>query len=213
MDREPPAVSSGAAWPLHPVPSYRATPAAGPARRCVRPPDVSPDSGMPTGSLRVACGLLRASIIRRSRPWGGAVKIRVWLVTRERSAWIAAAEIVAMFVLLTLAVESALVQLLGFGLLAHVGYTAVTGLPMGQVPGRPPGGHPRRNLDLRAQVVGFLREVRRVDEYAQRARVSGLPADQVEASLRAGEQRLLAAAVKVARVTRRPSAHPPSAKA
>ena len=141
------------------------------------------------------------------------MKIRVWLVTRERSAWIAAAEIVALAVLISRTADSALVQLLGLGLLAHVGYTAITGLPMGQVPGRPQGGQARRNLDLRAQVVAFLREVRRVDEYAQRAHVAGLPADQVEASLRAGEQRLMAAAAKVARVTRRPSLHPPTLEA
>ena len=141
------------------------------------------------------------------------MKIRVWLLTRERSTWIAATEIVALAVLLTLAVESALAQLVGFALLAHLGYMAMTGLPMGRVPGRPASGQPRRNLDLRAQVVAFLREVRRVDEYAQRAQVSGLPADQVEASLRVGEQRLMAAAAKVARVTRRTTIDPPTLEA
>ena len=141
------------------------------------------------------------------------MKIRIWLVTRERSTWIAAGELAVIAVLFALSVESALVQLFGFGLLAHLGYMAMTGLPMGQVPGRPAGGQPRRNLDLRAQVVAFLREVRRVDEYAQRAKISGLPPDQVEASLRVGEQRLMAAAAKVARVTRRPAMQPPSLEA
>jgi hypothetical protein len=138
------------------------------------------------------------------------MNIRIWLVTRERSAWVAAAEVLALAVLLTLTTGSALVQLLGLGLLAHLGYTAMTGLPMGRVPGRPPGRQPRRNLDLRAQVGVFLHEVRRVDEFAQRAQVGRLPAGQVEAGLRAGEQRLLAAAAKVAQVTRRRIVAPPS---
>lgn len=134
------------------------------------------------------------------------MKITVWLATRDRWTWIALAEVLALAVLLTLAVESQLARLFGFALIAHLGYTAMTGLPMGSVPGRPAGRQARRNLDLRTQVVAFLREVRRVDEYAQRARLSGLPAEEVETNLRAGEQRLMAAAVRVAKVARRPPA-------
>lgn len=130
------------------------------------------------------------------------MNIRIWLVTRERSSWIAGAEVLGLLLVLLLAVDSAWARLVGFALLGHLGYTALTGLPMGEVPGRPAGGQPRRNLDLRAQVVAFLREVRRVDEYAQRAKLAGVPSAQLEADLRAGEQRLLAAAARVAKVTR-----------
>lgn len=138
------------------------------------------------------------------------MKITIWLVTRDRGTWIAGAEILGLTVVLLMAVESSLTQLLGFGLLAHLGYTALTGLPMGEIPGKPPGGQTRRNLDLRTQIVAFLREVRRVDEYSQRARVASLPADQVEANLRAGEQRLMAAAARVVKLTTR-GASPTSA--
>jgi hypothetical protein len=142
------------------------------------------------------------------------MKIRIWLLTRERSSWIAAAEIFGLALVLTLAVESGLARLLAFALLGHLGYTALTGLPMGEVPGRPAGGQRRRNLDLRLQVVAFLREVRRVDEFAQRAQLASQPHVQVEADLRAGEQRVLAAAAKVARaMRRRPTEQRPTAHA
>jgi len=131
------------------------------------------------------------------------MKITVWLVTRDRATWIAAAEILGLAVLLTLATESTLARLLGFGLISHLGYTAMTGLPMGSIPGRPAGGQARRNLDLRAEVVAFLREVRRVDEFAQRAVVAGLPTQEIETNLRTGEQRVMAAAARVAKVSRR----------
>lgn len=130
------------------------------------------------------------------------MKVRIWLVTRERSSWIAAAEILGLLLVLLLAVDSTLARLVSFALLGHLGYTALTGLPMGEVPGRPAGGQPRRNLDLRMQVVAFLREVRRVDEFAHRAQLAGVPSHQLEADLRAGEQRLLQAAARVAKVTR-----------
>jgi hypothetical protein len=131
------------------------------------------------------------------------MKIRIWLATRDRWTWIAAAETLGLALVLTMAVDSVLARLLGFGLLAHLGYSALTGLPMGEIPGRPQGGQPRRNLDLRGQVVWFLREVRRVDEYAQRIQVAGLPGDEVEASRRAGEQRIMVAAARVAKATSR----------
>ncbi len=131
------------------------------------------------------------------------MKVRVWLLTRERSAWIAAAETFALTVLLTLAVESMLLRVVAFALAAHLGYTAMTALPMGSVPGRPAGARARRNLDLRAQVVSFLREVRRVDDYAQRAAVSGLAVQEVTVNLKAGEQRLMTAAARVAKVAGR----------
>jgi hypothetical protein len=137
------------------------------------------------------------------------MKITVWMVTRERSTWIGAAEILGLAILLTLAVESTVARLFGFLVLAHLGYSALTGLPMGSVPGRPPGGQPRRNLDLRAKVAVFLREVRRIEEYAQRARLAGWSATEVETSLSAAERNMMTAATDVAKVARRTALEPP----
>ncbi len=90
-------------------------------------------------------------------------------------------------------------------LLAHLGYTAMTGLPVGTIPGRPEGAaRERRNLDLRSRVVGFLNEVRRVEAYAERARVSGLPPAEVERSLYSAQQRMMSAAAEVAKASGRP---------
>jgi len=133
------------------------------------------------------------------------MKIRIWLVTRERATWIAAAEILGLSAVLWVATESTVLRLAGFALIAHLGYMAMTGLPMGRIPGKPPGGQPRLNLDLRAQVMAFLREVRRVDEHTQRARVSGVPPAQLADSVRAGEQRVMAAAARVAKLSTRGS--------
>ena len=74
------------------------------------------------------------------------MKVRVWLVTRERATWIAGAEILGLALVLTMAVESSIARLLGFALLAHLGYSALTSLPMGAIPGRPPGRQQRRKL-------------------------------------------------------------------
>ena len=137
------------------------------------------------------------------RDRGGAMKFSIWLVTRERQTWIAAAEVLGLMAILWTATESLLPRLVGFALVAHLGYTAMTGVPIGRIPGRPPRGQPRRNLDLRAQVGAFLREVRRVDEYAQRSRVAARPPDQQDEGLRSGEHRLMAAAARVAKVATR----------
>jgi hypothetical protein len=107
------------------------------------------------------------------------------------------------------AVESGLTQLLAFGLLAHLGYSALTGLPMGEIPGRPPGGQQRRNLDLRAKVVVFLREVRRLEEYAQRARLSGWSRTEVDTNMHAAESRIMTAASSVAEAARSTATAPP----
>jgi hypothetical protein len=147
------------------------------------------------------------------RDRGGAMKIRIWLATRERETWIAAVEILGVTAVLWTASESTVLRVVGFLLVAHLGYTAMTGLPMGRIPGRPPGRQPRRNLDLRAQVAWFLREVRRVDEYAQRARVAGWAPAQLEESLRSGEQRVMAAASRVAKAATRGSARPAGSSA
>jgi hypothetical protein len=140
---------------------------------------------------------------------GEAMKITVWLAARDRWTWIAAAEMLGLAVLLTMAVESSIARLLGFALLGHLGYSALTGLPMGEIPGRPRGGQQRRNLDLRAKVVVFLREIRRLEEYVQRARLSGWSHTEIQTNLQASEQRMIAAAADVAKVARRTALEPP----
>lgn len=100
-----------------------------------------------------------------------------------------------------LVVDSSLIRLaVGLPLLLHVGYLAVTSLPMGTIPGRPSGSKKeRQNQDLRSRVVAFLGEVRRGEEYAQRVRVGGWPKSEVDANLRSSRQRLMAAAAAVAK--------------
>lgn len=104
---------------------------------------------------------------------------------------------------LVAAVESTVVLVFGLLVLAHVGYRALTSLPLGQVPGRPPGAQTRSNLHLRSRIVGFLNEVRRVEDYVARARTAGRPRAEVETHLRTAERRLMAAAAEVAKVTGR----------
>lgn len=92
----------------------------------------------------------------------------------------------------------------GLPLLTHLGYKALTSLPMGEVPGRPEGAkRERRNQDLRSRVVVFLNEVRRVEEFAQRAKLAGHPTRELESTLRSAQQRMMAAAAQVAKETGR----------
>ena len=87
--------------------------------------------------------------------------------------------------------------IVGLPILAHLGYTAMTSLPMGAIPSRPIGAKRlRRNQDLRSHVIGFLNEVRRVEEYAQRARDAGLPQKHVERALQDARERMMAAAAQ-----------------
>ena len=135
---------------------------------------------------------------------GGTIKITVWLASRERETWIASAEILGLALILFTAPGPIFRLLVGLPLLTHLGYTALTSLPIGMIPGRAPGmSQPRRNQDLRIQVRAFLNEVRRVEEYVQRARASGRPRSEVEQSLRAAEKRMMAAAANVVSVTGR----------
>jgi hypothetical protein len=93
--------------------------------------------------------------------------------------------------------------LVGLPLLTHLGYTALTSLPIGMIPGRSAVKRERRNQDLRIQVRAFLNEVRRVEEYVQRSRTLGRPRSEVEQSLHAAEKRMMAAAAKVVQATGR----------
>ncbi|MEX2466087.1 MAG: hypothetical protein WD995_04210 [Gemmatimonadota bacterium] len=132
------------------------------------------------------------------------MKIRVWLVTRERDTWILGAEVLALALLL-FAAPAPLIRLwVGFPVLAHLGYRAMTSLPLGQVPGRPSGlARQRRNQHLRSRVVAFLNEVRRAENYSLQATSAGQIPGEVEANLRSAERRMMAAAAEVAKVTGR----------
>jgi hypothetical protein len=134
---------------------------------------------------------------------GGVMKITIWLVTRERGTWITAAEVAALGLILLQGPGSIVRLLVGLPLLVHIGYKALTSLPMGAVPGRPERGQHRRHYDLRARIVRFLDEVRRWEDYAQRAEVAGWSEDQVEDDLRDAKQRVMAAAAEVAKLTGR----------
>lgn len=102
--------------------------------------------------------------------------------------------------------SSVLRTVFGLPLLVHIGYLAMTSLPVGTIPGRPADANERRNQDLRARVVAFLGEVRRAEEYAQRADVAGWPPSDVEEELRAARRRVMNAAAAVAKETgRRPT--------
>jgi hypothetical protein len=129
------------------------------------------------------------------------VKVSVWLVTRERTTWITAAEILALGLALVTPSGAGVRMLFGLPLLVHIGYKALTSLPMGSVPGRPERGQPRRHYDLRARVVRFLDEVKRVEEYAHRAEVANLPRREVDEVLFSGQRRVMAAAKEVAKQT------------
>lgn len=130
------------------------------------------------------------------------MKITLWLATRERATYVSAAETLALAFLLVFG-GGWLQAVIGLPILAHLGYTAATALPMGEVPGRPAGAKQRRNQELRTQVASFLREVRRVEEYAQRARLGGHPPKQVKEALRIAEHRMMAAATGVVRAVGR----------
>ncbi len=129
------------------------------------------------------------------------MKISVWLVTRERETWITSAELLVLGVILLSPTGPLVRMLFGLPLLTHVGYKALTSLPMGLVPGRPERGQHRRHYDLRARVVRFLDEVKRVEDFAQRAELAEVPDDEVKEFLFVAQRRVMAAAREVAKQT------------
>jgi hypothetical protein len=132
------------------------------------------------------------------------VKITVWLATRDRSTWIALTEGMVLAWIVLEGPGRFIRMLVGLPVLVHLAYTAMTGLPIGTLPGRPAGAkRDRVNQDLRSHVIGFLNEVRRVEEYAQRARTAGLPSNEVQDNLAAAQRRMMAAAAQVVKVTGR----------
>ena len=128
------------------------------------------------------------------------MRITVWLATRDRPTWIAAAEVLVAAIVLLSGAGTAVRLLVGLPLVIHLGYSAMTAVPVGMIPGRPIGAkQPRRNQDLRSNVVGFLNEVRRVEDFAQRAKTGGLPDDEIQLNLQAAQRRILTSAAIVAK--------------
>lgn len=134
---------------------------------------------------------------------GGAMRITVWLATRERDTWITGAEVLGLALILWAGPVGWIRLLVGLPLLAHVGYRAVTSLPMGAVPRRPERGQARHHYDLRARVVRFLDEVRRAEDFADRARVGGSCESDLKQQLWAARKRVMGAAAEVAKATGR----------
>jgi hypothetical protein len=134
------------------------------------------------------------------------MKITVWMVTRTRETWITSAELLVLGLVLYSGPGAVIRLLIGLPLLVHVGYTALTALPMGLIPGRPVGTTlERRNQNLRSSVIGFLNEVRRVEDHAQRASVAGRPPAELDEYLRTAGKRMMSAAAEVVKVTGRVS--------
>jgi len=134
---------------------------------------------------------------------GGAIKRSIWIPAWERETWITLAEILVLGVVVMMPGTGVRLAL-GLPLLGHLGWTTLTSLPMGKIPGPPAGvKERRRNHDLRTRVVAFLKEVQRVERYVQQAEVRGLPASQLGESLRSAERRMLATAEEVVKMTGR----------
>lgn len=126
------------------------------------------------------------------------MKISVWMATRERETWITMAEVFGLGLLLLTGAGPLVRLVFGLPLLVHVGYKALTGLPMGQVPCRPERGQMRRRYDLRARVVRFLEEVKMAESFAGRAELSSLPKEEVDEFLFKAHRRVMYAAKEVA---------------
>jgi hypothetical protein len=127
------------------------------------------------------------------------MKITVWLGSRDRATWIALSETLMLGYLMW---QPGLVfrLTLGLPLLVHLGYTAMTSLPMGMIPRRPEGSkRARRNQDLRSWVVRFLNEVKELEDYLWRARSADSSPEEVSEKLHVGRQRVMGAARQVAR--------------
>jgi len=131
------------------------------------------------------------------------MRITVWMLTRERRTWLTATEILVLGLIVLVAPAATVRLLIGLPIVVHLGYQALTSLPLGHVPRRREGGLHRRRYDLRARIVRFLDEVKRAEDYAQRARFSGLDEQNVEEYLHVAQRRVLTAAAAVAQVTGR----------
>lgn len=100
-------------------------------------------------------------------------------------------EVLALAAVLLLAPSPALRVVLGLPLILHLGWRVISSVPVGGIPGPPPGvGERRRNHRLRYRVVEFLREVKRIEAYARQAGDGAVAPREVESNLRGAERRL-----------------------
>ena len=168
-----------------------------------RPPISAPASAGTLAPLDWHLHCTVAPIPGVYRVRGGAIKRSIWIPVWERETWITLAEILVLS-LVIITPGTAIRLLIGLPLLFHLGWTTLTSLPVGKIPGPPKGiSERRRNHDLRTRVVAFLNEVQRVERYVQQAEETGLPQSKLGESLRSAERRMLATAEEVVKLTGR----------
>lgn len=131
------------------------------------------------------------------------MRITVWMATRERRTLWTALEALALGLIVVAAPSAPVRLLVGLPIVVHLGYLALTSLPMGLVPRRRERGVARRRYDLRTRIVRLLDEVKRVEDYVGRARIAGLPEDDVEDYLHTAQRRVMTAAAAVAQASGR----------
>ena len=128
---------------------------------------------------------------------------RTWMSV-EVTTWIAAGETAALLALLMFFREASLMLVAAVPLVLHLGWSAATSLPVGRVPGPPPGvGERRRNHLLRYQVREFLEEVQRVEAAAEKATLQGVPRTKFEKELARSGQNLQEIAQNMVKVAGR----------
>jgi hypothetical protein len=111
--------------------------------------------------------------------------------TTEKRTWVTAGEVLALAGLLAFAPPTLFSMLLGLPLALHLGWSVLTSVPIGAIPGPPPGiGERRQNHQLRYRVVEFTREVQRLEAYARRLDGNTTPPKQLARDLRKAEERL-----------------------
>jgi hypothetical protein len=142
------------------------------------------------------------------------MKLRFWLARLDRNTLTYSAEIGGLALILLMGPPWYVRLLVGFPLLVHLGYSALTSLPLGMIPRRPENAKAphRRNQDLRSRVVGFLNDIRSIEAYAQQAAIADLPRSDVEATLRKAQSKIMRSAAEMVTVMGR-STLPPDAVA
>ncbi len=104
---------------------------------------------------------------------------------------VAILEVLGLTGILLFASTPVLRVIVGLPILAHLGWGVLTSVPLGGIPGPPPGvGERRRNHRLRYRVAEFLREVKRVEAFARQAQIGEVPAATAQKSLQSSEARL-----------------------
>ena len=122
----------------------------------------------------------------------------------KHRTWVTTAETLALVAILVAVPSTLLRVLLGIPIVLHLGWSVMTSVPVGGVPGPPPGvGERRRNHRLRYRVVEFLREVKRLEAFARQANGRGSSDPDVEKNVRGAEQRLHDVVAEIIRVAGR----------